>query len=212
MSSAQSRITGEFKVVAPSNTALDQRGGGIGVALRFAVTAIVTVGLLFPTLTALTGQLLFPAQARGSLVERNGVVVGSTLVAQPFVADGYFQPRPSAASYDPKALAGSNWAPGNPALRERIAAASAAVAEREHTSAAGIPSDLVTASGSGIDPHISPAAAALQVSRVAQARGLDPARVTQLVASNTQAPTWGILGQARVNVLQLNLALDALNP
>lgn len=179
-------------------------------ALRFSVLAIAGCGLLFPAVAAWTGGVLFPHQARGSLLERDGVVVGSTLVAQPFVADRYFQSRPSAANYDPKALAGSNWAPSNPALRERIAAGSAAVAAREGMAATSVPSDLVTASGSGIDPHISPAAARVQVARVANARGLAPSAVQAAVDAATLPPTFGVLGQARVNVLQLNLALDAM--
>jgi K+-transporting ATPase ATPase C chain len=194
------------------NSALDHDGGGWLCALRFAVLSIAVLGLAFPIAIALLGQALFPVQARGSLVERDGVVVGSSLVAQPFADARYFQPRPSAANHDPRALAGSNWAPSNPALRERIAASSAAIATRESVAASKIPVDFVTASGSGIDPHISPAAARLQAARVAQARGLAPARVQALIDANTQAPAWGVLGQSRVNVLQLNLALDRTTP
>jgi K+-transporting ATPase ATPase C chain len=212
MSSTPSKITGQFEAVAPPHSSLDHQGGGIGVAIRFGLISILAFGLLLPAVLAFAGQLLFPTQARGSLIERNGVVVGSALIAQPFAGDKYFQPRPSAASFDPKALAGSNWAPSNPALHDRIAATSTAVAAREHVTAAQIPVDLVTASGSGADPDISPAAAAIQVGRVAKARGLDPAQVQTLVAAQTQGRTWGILGQARVNVLQLNLAMDALKP
>ena len=179
-------------------------------ALRFAIVSIVLAGLVFPLVTASVGQVLFPAQAGGSLITRDGVVVGSSLVAQPFVDARYFQPRPSAAGYDPRALAGSNWAPSNPALRERIAATSADISARDGVAASAIPSDLVTASGSGIDPHISPEAARLQIARVAQARGLDGAQVQTLVDAATLAPTFGVLGQARVNVLELNLALDAV--
>ena len=108
------------------NSLLDHDGGGWLSALRFGVLSIALVGLAFPLGAALIGQTLFPGQARGSLIERDGVVVGSALVAQPFTDARYFQPRPSAANYDPKALAGSNWAPSNPALRERISAASTA--------------------------------------------------------------------------------------
>lgn len=179
-------------------------------ALRFSIVSIICAGLLFPVVTALVGQTLFPAQANGSLITRDGVVVGSSLVAQPFADARYFQPRPSAAGYDPRALAGSNWAPSNPALRERIAATSAAIAEREGVAANTIPSDLVTASGSGIDPHISAAGSRLQTARVALARGLSESQVQGLVDGNTQAPTFGVFGQARVNVLELNLALDAV--
>lgn len=209
--SASSQVTGEFPLLDP-RASLDARGGGLGVAARFAVLAVLAFGLLLPTVAVLLGQALFPSQARGSLLERDGKVVGSSLLAQPFVDDGYFRPRPSAAGYDPRAMSGSNLAPGNPALRERIAAESAAVSAREHVRASQIPVDLVTASGSGMDPHISPAAAALQVPRVAKARGMDAARVRALVAANTRMPVAGVLGQPRVNVLQLNLALDAASP
>lgn len=179
-------------------------------ALRFAIVSILLGGLLFPLLTASVGQVLFPAQAGGSLIRRDGVIVGSSLVAQPFADARYFQPRPSVAGYDPRALAGSNWAPSNPALRERIAVSSAATAAREGVSPTAIPADLVTASGSGIDPHISPDAARLQVARVARARGLSADEVQQRVDAATLQPTFGIFGQARVNVLELNLALDAV--
>jgi potassium-transporting ATPase KdpC subunit len=188
----------------------DESGAGWLVAARFSLLSIVLAGLAFPAAAALLGGALFPYQAQGSLIEVEGRVVGSALVAQPFVADTYFHPRPSAANYDPRALAGSNWAPSNPALEERIAASSSAIAAAEGVAASSIPSDLVTASGSGIDPHISVEAAALQVARVAQARGVDAARVQALVDAHTLGKTWGVLGQARVNVLQLNIALDAL--
>jgi potassium-transporting ATPase KdpC subunit len=195
-----------------SSRSLDAIGGGWWPALRFSAIAILVCGLAFPAIATLLGGALFPAQANGSLLTRDGVVVGSALVAQPFTAARYFSPRPSAAGYDPKALAGSNLAPTNPALRERIAGTSTEVAAREHVAATAIPSDLVNTSGSGIDPHISPAAAQLQVARVAAARKLTVAQVEAVVAAHTQAPTFGVLGQARVDVLQLNLALDALTP
>lgn len=189
---------------------LDMHGGSPLAWLRFAAVGILACGLLYPLLSVLVGGTLFPRQAGGSLIERNGVVIGSSLVAQPFTGPGYFHPRPSAAGYDPRAAAGSNLAPSNPALRERIAAASAAVSARDGLPAAAIPVDLVTASGSGLDPHISPAAAAAQASRVARARGLPVQQVMDLVRRHTEAPTLGVLGQARVNVLELNLSLDAL--
>lgn len=193
-------------------TTLDTRGGGTLAWLRFAAVGVLLAGLLYPAVATLAGGALFPAQARGSLVERDGVVVGSRLVAQGFVGDGYFQPRPSAASYDPRAAAGSNLAPSNPALRERVAASSAAIAGREGAAAADIPVDLVTASGSGLDPHLSPAAARLQVARVARARGITVDSVQAAVEAHTLPPTLGVFGQSRVNVLELNLALDALAP
>lgn len=196
--------------LAPQPLASLEAGANWLSALRFAIVSILLGGLLFPLVTASVGQVLFPAQAQGSLINRDGVTVGSSLVAQPFASARYFQPRPSAAGYDPRALSGSNWAPSNPALRERIAATSAAVAAREGVSPGTIPGDLITASGSGIDPHISPESARLQIARVARARGIEAAQVQTLVDAATQGPTFGVFGQARVNVLELNLALDAL--
>ena len=195
-----------------TETTLDRRGGGPVVWLRFAALGVIGAGLLYPSLATFAGGLFFPAQAQGSLVIRDGAVVGSRLVAQAFAGDGYFQPRPSAAGYDPRAAAGSNLSPGNPALRERIAATAAAIAAREGITAADIPVDLVTASGSGLDPHLSPASARLQVARVARARGLRIEAVQAAVDDHTLAPTFGVFGQSRVNVLELNLALDALAP
>lgn len=193
-------------------TPLDPRGGSPLSWLRFAAVGVLCAGLAYPVVATLAGGALFPAQAQGSLVQRGGVVVGSRLVAQAFVADGYFHPRPSAAGYDPRAAAGSNLAPGNPALRERVAASSAAIALREGVAAADIPVDMVTASGSGLDPHLSPAAARLQVPRVALARGITVGSVQAAVDAHTLPPTFGVFGQSRVNVLELNLALDALAP
>jgi K+-transporting ATPase ATPase C chain len=195
-----------------ATVALDSRGGSVLVWLRFAAVGVIGAGLLYPTLATLVGGALFPAQAQGSLIERAGVLVGSSLIAQAFVSDAYFQPRPSAAGYDPRAAGGSNLAPGNPALRERSAASSAAITAREGVAAVAIPVDLLTASGSGLDPHLSPAAAGLQVARVARARGLAVDAVQALVDSHTLPPTLGVFGQSRVNVLELNLALDALAP
>ena len=143
---------------------------------------------------------------------RDGKAVGSSLVAQNFVSDRYFQSRPSAANYDPRALSGSNLASSNPALRERMTEASKTIAARENIFAAEIPVDMITMSGSGIDPHISPEAAKVQINRVAKARGLTGEQVQAVIDANTQMPTLGILGQARVNVLQLNMALDAITP
>ncbi len=196
----------------PSNLApskLDSHGGSVLTWLRFAAVGVISCGLLYPLLATFGGQALFPSQARGSLIERDGVIVGSHLLAQNFTAERYFQPRPSAANYDPRAAAGSNLAPSNPALRERVAASSMAIATRESIAADAIPVDLLTASGSGLDPHISPASAAVQVARVARARGISESDVQALVTANTLPPTFGVLGQVRVNVLELNLAMDA---
>lgn len=187
---------------------LDESGGGAWPALAGSALFVVVCGLLYPAVATLLGGLLFPQQANGSLIERDGRVVGSSLVAQPFADARYFQPRPSAAGFDPKALSGSNLASSNPALRERMAKDAAGVAAREGIAAAAIPADLISASGSGIDPHLSPAGAQVQIARVARARGLSNDEVAATVRAHTQGPTFGVLGEPRVNVLQLNLALD----
>lgn len=183
--------------------------GALRGAIGLTIVSLLGFGLLYSLAGVGIGQALFPAAANGSLVERGGQVLGSALVAQPFTGAGYFQPRPSAAGYNLMALAGSNQARTNPELRKRIAEARAAVAQREGVDPAAVPGDLVTQSGGGVDPHISPAGAALQVARVARVRGLAPDAVDQLVAAHTQAPQFGLLGAPRVNVLALNLALDA---
>lgn len=182
---------------------------GLRAPLLFAVTGLLGCGLLYSLLGAGLGRALFPAQAQGSLLERDGQVVGSALLAQPFADARYFQPRPSAAGYDPMAAAGSNLARSNPDLRQRIAKLRDEVAAREGVAPAQVPGDLLTQSGGGLDPHISPAAAQLQIARVAKARGLTEATVAQAVAAASEAPQFGLLGQPRVNVLRLNLLLDA---
>jgi K+-transporting ATPase ATPase C chain len=193
-------------------TSLDARGGSLTTWLAFGVVSVALFGLAYPLATALLGSALFPDQARGSLIESDGRIIGSRLVAQPFADPRYFMPRPSAAGFAGMGLAGSNWAPSNPALRERMQADSAVIAAREGIAASAIPSELITASGSGIDPHLTPAAAALQVPRIARARGIDPEHLSALLQAQTVGPDLGVLGQARVNVLELNLALDALAP
>jgi potassium-transporting ATPase KdpC subunit len=154
--------------------------------------------------------VLFPRQATGSLVTVDGQARGSELVAQPFNDDRYFQARPSAANYDPMSAAGSNQARSNPELRKRVGQSIAAVAVREGIAPADVPGELVTQSGSGMDPHLSPSAALVQADRVARARGFPPSAVVNLIHVHTQAPQFGVLGPPRVNVLRLNLALDAL--
>ena len=177
-------------------------------ALALAGVSLLGFGLLYSLAGVGLGSVLFPHQAGGSLIERDGKVIGSSLVAQPFTDDRYFQSRPSAAKYDVMALAGSNQARTNPDLRSRIDEARAAVAAREGVAPDAVPSDLVTQSGGGIDPHLSPAAVRIQVARVARARGLPVSEVERPVAEHTTAPQFGLLGAPRVNVLELNLALD----
>ena len=178
-------------------------------SLALAALTLVGYGFLYSLAGVGLGQALFPAQANGGLVHRDGRAVGSALVAQPFTDPRYFQPRPSAAKYDPMAAAGSNQARSNPELIQRIAAARKEVAAREGVAPEAVPSELLTQSGGGLDPHISPPAAQIQVARVAHARGLSEATVAALVAAHTEQPQFDLLGQPRVNVLLLNLALDA---
>ena len=183
---------------------------GLRAPLLFAAVILLGFGLSYSLAGAALGRVLFPAAATGSTIERNGRVVGSALVAQPFADARYFQPRPSAANYDPMAAAGSNLARSNPDLLKRIAELTLAVAERDGIAPAQVPAELVTQSGGGLDPHLSPRAAQVQMARVAKARGIDIATVEGILDQHVEAPQFGVLGQPRVNVLRLNLALDAL--
>lgn len=189
-----------------------REGGLLRASLGFAAISLLGFGLAYAAATASLGGLLFPGQAAGSLIHRDGRIVGSAWVGQPFAGDTYFHSRPSAASHDPMAMAGSNQARSNPDAQQRIAGATAAVAAREGVPPEAVPDDLVTQSGSGVDPHISPAAAEIQVARVARTRGLAPERVRAAVAAHTEAAQFGVLGAPRVHVLQLNLALDTMRP
>lgn len=181
-------------------------------ALRAAIVFLIVCGGVYPFFTTVVVGGLFPHQSTGSLVERDGRVVGSALVGQRFVSVHYFHSRPSAAGHDPFAVSGSNLAPSNPDLRERIEADAARIARLEGVAPGQIPVDLLAASGGGIDPHISPQAAAIQVDRVARSRGLTPAEIEAQVQRFTDGPSLGIFGQPRVNVLLLNLALDDIAP
>lgn len=178
----------------------------------FILLSVIT-GLIYPLLVTGIGQALFPQQAAGSLIERDGKLVGSRLIGQPFTDPKYFWGRPSATSpypYNAAASGGSNLGPLNPALKEAVESRVKALRIADPGNAAPVPVDLVTASASGLDPHISPAAAEYQVTRVARARGLAPETVRNLVTQQTENRQWGIFGEPRVNVLELNLALDPL--
>jgi K+-transporting ATPase ATPase C chain len=176
----------------------------------FGLLTLVT-GFIYPALVTVIGAMLFPDQAAGSLVMRDGHAVGSSLIGQSFQDPRYFWGRLSATSPMPNngaASGGSNFGPLNPALLDAVKGRIDALRAADPHDASPIPVDLVTASGSGLDPHISPAAALYQVSRVARARHLDPAVVRKLVQGRIEPPQWGIFGESRVNVLMLNLALD----
>lgn len=178
------------------------------LAVRFALLCFVLAGLYSAASTTLN-QWCFPNQATGSLLYRQGQLVGSALVAQPFHSDRYFHGRPSAVATDPMNTAGSNLAPTNPQLAARVAADSRALSARLATAPSQLPVDLLATSGSGIDPDISPAAALLQVAVVANARHCASTSVEALVRAHIESP---VLGPQRVNVLQLNVALDQACP
>jgi K+-transporting ATPase ATPase C chain len=174
-----------------------------------ALTALT--GLVYPLVVTALARVLFHDSANGSLIERDGEVVGSELIGQTFSSPPYFWSRPSAVSYNGGGSAGSNLGPINPALHERVTA-TVATLRQAHGERGAIPVDLATASGSGLDPHISPAAALYQVGRVATARAISEEAVRELVEQHIEGRQLGFLGEPRVNVLQLNLALDDLAP
>lgn len=178
------------------------------LALRFTLVTTLVFGVIYPLAVTGLSKMLFPGQAAGSLIEKNGHVVGSKLIGQTFSSDKYFHPRPSAAGYDASASGPSNLAPTNQALVDRVKSDVAKL--QQENPGVPIPVDLVTASGSGLDPEISPAAAEFQIPRVAKARGMSVDAIRALVARHTRARTWGIFGEPRVNVLELNLDLDSL--
>jgi K+-transporting ATPase ATPase C chain len=167
--------------------------------------------MLYATASVSIAQLIFPKQANGSVIELNGKIIGSSLVGQNFVSEQYFHGRPSAVSYNVDGMAGSNLAISNPDLQKQIKERTAQFAQNNQMTEQQVPNEMVTASGSGIDPDISPESALLQVKRVAQQRHLPEQQVRDLVQQQIQAEQFGIYGQARVNVLQLNLALDQLS-
>jgi len=184
-------------------------------AVMVTLLLCVLTGVVYPGIVTALGQLLFPRQANGSLVTVNGQVVGSALIGQPFAQPYYFHPRPSAAGtgYDATASAGTNKGPTDRKLADTlIAAAVDSAVARDGAVRGHVPADMATASGSGLDPHISPANAYLQVARVARARNADSARVRALVDAHVEGRQFGLFGEPRVNVLLLNIAVDSLFP
>ncbi|GAB0056158.1 Potassium-transporting ATPase KdpC subunit [Candidatus Magnetaquicoccaceae bacterium FCR-1] len=182
-------------------------------SLRMLIVMTLLTGLLYPAMVTAIAQGLFPGKATGSLLRANGQVIGSALIGQPFTDPRYFWGRPSATApmpYNAAASGGSNLGPLNPALEEAVQARIMVLKESDPTQKQPIPVDLVTTSGSGLDPHISPDAAIWQVPRVARARNISEAEVLLRVRKHTEGRTFGILGEARVNVLALNLDLDTL--
>jgi K+-transporting ATPase ATPase C chain len=182
------------------------------LAPGFRLTLVFTVflGLLYPAAITGVAQLLYPTQANGSMVSVDGKIVGSSFIAQPFTRPEYFHPRPSAAGagYDAAASAGSNLGPTSKKLLDRIKTSAGEFRKENPDFTGNIPADMLTTSSSGLDPHISPAAARAQAARVAKARGATVDQIEQLIAANTESPDLGFLGEARVNVLMLNIALD----
>ena len=182
-------------------------------ALRMLIVLTALTGVVYPLVVTGIAQLAFPHAANGSLIVANGKTLGSELIGQPFDDPKYFWSRPSATSpqpYNGASSAASNQGARNPALADAVKDRIKALRDADPDNKAPIPVDLVTASGSGLDPHISVAAAEYQVARVAKARGLPPEKVRSLVAEHTEGRTLAVLGEPRVNVLQLNLALDGV--
>ncbi|HWA44015.1 MAG TPA: potassium-transporting ATPase subunit KdpC [Hypericibacter adhaerens] len=175
-------------------------------AITLTILFTLLTGILYPLAMTGAAQAIFPFQANGSQLQRGGVLVGSALIGQQWTSARYFHGRPSAVNYDASTSSGSNLGPSSKSLATALAGR---VAE---LGGSAIPADLVTASGSGLDPDISPAAALFQAARVAQARGLSEAAVRRLIEARIRPSDLGILGEPRVNVLDLNLALDALTP
>jgi K+-transporting ATPase ATPase C chain len=182
------------------------------IAILMTIVTTLLLGIIYPFVVTGLAEMIFPNQAQGSLITRNGQIVGSHLIGQPFSSPGYFRPRPSAAGngYDAGNSGGSNLGPTNKMLIDRVSGdVQKLQAENPNMPA---PMDLITTSGSGLDPHISPEGAAFQAPRVAKERGMSEADVNSLIAKHTEGRQFGFLGEPRVNVLELNLDLDVAHP
>jgi K+-transporting ATPase ATPase C chain len=183
------------------------------VAIWMTLATTVLLGIIYPIVVTGLAQVLFPRQANGELIRENGKIIGSRLIGQPFTSRGYFYSRPSAAGtagYDPTASGGSNLGPTNKALLDRVSAQVKTL--QPDNPSAPVPADLVTTSGSGLDPDISPAAADFQIPRVARERGISEDEVRELVKKHTEGRQLGFLGEPRVNVLELNLDMNGRHP
>lgn len=180
-------------------------------SLGLVLVGFLIAGVLYCSVSVSLAQLLFPKQANGSVIELNGKIVGSSLVGQNFVSEQYFHSRPSAVNYNVDGMAGSNLAVSNPELQKQIKERTLQFAQNNQILEQQVPAEMITASGSGIDPDISPESALLQVKRVAQQRTLSEQKVRDLVQQQIKSVQLGLYGQARVNVLQLNIALDQLS-
>jgi K+-transporting ATPase ATPase C chain len=179
------------------------------LGVRFTLVTMALLGGGYHAALWGIGQAAFPAQAEGSLLRRaDGTVIGSRLIAQAFTRPEYVHPRPSAVDHNAAAAGGSNYGPSNPDHLSAVQKRLDAIVAAEGVAADKVPSEMVTASGGGMDPHIPPAGALLQAARVARARGVAVERVAEVINNHTEPPTFGFLGRARVNVLELNLALD----
>jgi K+-transporting ATPase ATPase C chain len=187
----------------------------LGIGFKMMLVLTVLTGLLYPGVVTGLCQVFFPARANGSLVVANGHAIGSELIGQNFKKPEYFQPRPSAAGndgYDPMASGASNLGPTSQKLADRVKDSVASFRKNNPDYTGPIPADLVTSSGSGLDPDISPASAEAQAARIAKARGVPVEQVRNLIASHTQGRDFGFMGDPRVNVLEMNLALDQAAP
>jgi K+-transporting ATPase ATPase C chain len=177
--------------------------------LLYTIVTMVLFGGLYHLVMWGIGRVAFPNQAEGSLIRRaDGTVIGSSLIAQPFTRPEYFHPRPSGVDYNAASTGGTNYGPSNPDHLKAVAERLDSITKEEAVSAAQVPSEMVTASGAGLDPHIPPNVADLQLPRIARARNVDAEQVRQLIPAHTEGPALGVFGRDRVNVLELNIALD----